>query len=60
MADIDSRICHPGGAKVLDALEEALDRERGGLVRRAAPVWRDYGNMSAATVMFSRSLNPSP
>ncbi|MBL8666146.1 MAG: type III polyketide synthase [Rhodospirillales bacterium] len=51
MADIDTWICHPGGAKVLDALEEALDRERGGLVH-ARSVLRDYGNMSAATVMF--------
>ena len=51
MADIDAWICHPGGAKVLDALEDALDRQRGDLTH-ARSVLRDYGNMSAATVMF--------
>lgn len=51
VADIDAWICHPGGAKVLDALEDALDRQRGDLTH-ARSVLRDYGNMSAATVMF--------
>ena len=49
--DIDSFICHPGGAKVLDALEVAFDLPAGGLEHSRA-VLRDYGNMSAATVMF--------
>jgi alkylresorcinol/alkylpyrone synthase len=49
--DIDRFICHPGGAKVLDALEGAFDLESGALVD-ARVVLRDYGNMSAATVMF--------
>ena len=51
LADIDSFVCHPGGAKVIDALEEAYDLRRGGLEHSRA-VLRDYGNMSAATVFF--------
>ena len=41
----------PGGAKVLDALEDAFELQRGDLVE-SREVLRDYGNMSAATVMF--------
>lgn len=48
---IDCFICHPGGAKVLDALEHALECGPAGL-RLSREVLRDYGNMSAATVMF--------
>jgi len=51
LGDIDRFICHPGGAKVIAALERAfalhqgtLDHERG--------VIADYGNMSAPTVLF--------
>jgi len=43
--------CHPGGAKVLDALEDALDLPRGGLEDSRA-ILRDYGNMSAVTALF--------
>jgi len=51
LSDIDEFVCHPGGAKVLDALEDAFELQHGGLdVSRG--VLRDYGNMSAATVMF--------
>jgi alkylresorcinol/alkylpyrone synthase len=50
-ADIDSFICHPGGAKVLDALEVALDVEPGRLAI-SRDILRRYGNMSAATIMF--------
>jgi len=49
--DIDDFICHPGGAKVIDALEDAYGLARGGLAQCRA-VLRDHGNMSAATVMF--------
>jgi len=49
--NVDHFVCHPGGAKVLDALEEAFGLSRGGLVHSRA-VLRDYGNMSAATVIF--------
>jgi alkylresorcinol/alkylpyrone synthase len=44
-------VCHPGGAKVLTALEEAFHLAEGALAD-ARGVLRDYGNMSAATVMF--------
>lgn len=44
-------LSHPGGAKVLDALEEILDLPSGGLVH-SRQVLRSFGNMSAATVLF--------
>ena len=49
--DLAGVVCHPGGAKVLDALEEAFRLPPGGL-SIARGVLRDYGNMSAATVLF--------
>ena len=51
LADIDEFVCHPGGTKVLDALEQAFGLPPQGLVRPRA-VLREFGNMSAATVMF--------
>jgi len=51
LKDIDAFACHPGGAKVLDALEDALTLPRGAL-EESRTVLRDYGNMSAATAMF--------
>jgi alkylresorcinol/alkylpyrone synthase len=48
---VNAFACHPGGAKVLDALEDALDLQRGGLAESRS-VLRDYGNMSAATALF--------
>lgn len=48
---IDRFALHPGGAKVLDALEAALDLAPGALEDSRA-VLRDFGNMSAATVLF--------
>jgi alkylresorcinol/alkylpyrone synthase len=51
LRDIDAFLCHPGGAKVLDALEIAYEVEPGRLLT-SREVLRDYGNMSAATVMF--------
>jgi len=50
-AEVDAFACHPGGAKVLDALEDALDMPRGGL-EDSRSILRDYGNMSAVTVLF--------
>ena len=44
-------ICHPGGAKVVDAIEEALHLEQGSLDHERN-VLRDYGNMSAPTALF--------
>lgn len=51
LRDVDRFVCHPGGAKVLDALETAFELAPGTL-RDARDVLRDYGNMSAATVLF--------
>ncbi len=51
LRDIDRFICHPGGAKVLSAFEEAF-RLPDGALADARGVLRDYGNMSAATVLF--------
>jgi alkylresorcinol/alkylpyrone synthase len=51
LADIRAFICHPGGAKVIDAIEEAFSLEPGALGLARATL-RDYGNMSAATVLF--------
>lgn len=48
---VDRFICHPGGAKVLDALEDALGLPAGALVEERA-VLHDHGNMSAPTVLF--------
>ena len=50
-ADISGFLCHPGGAKVLDAIEDALGLAQGSLAH-SRDVLRRFGNMSAATVMF--------
>jgi len=50
-AEIDRVVCHPGGTKVLAAIEAALALEAGSLdIERG--VMRDFGNMSAPTVLF--------
>lgn len=49
--DIDGVVAHPGGAKVVDALEEVFEFPQGALAH-AREVLRDHGNMSAATVLF--------
>ncbi len=51
IGDVGRFVCHPGGAKVIAALEGAFGLEEGALCV-ARGVLRDYGNMSAATVMF--------
>lgn len=51
LSTIDAFACHPGGAKVLDALEDALELQRGDL-EGSRGVLRDYGNMSAGTALF--------
>jgi alkylresorcinol/alkylpyrone synthase len=48
---IDRFCCHPGGVKVIDAIETALHLNQGEL-NLEREVLRDYGNMSAPTVMF--------
>lgn len=49
--DIDRLCCHPGGVKVIDAIETALHLNQGEL-NLEREVLNDYGNMSAPTVMF--------
>ena len=51
VADIDRFVCHPGGPKVLDAFEQVFGLPLGAL-SDARGVLRDYGNMSAASVLF--------
>lgn len=56
--DIARFVCHPGGAKVIEALEEAFGLAPGTMAEGRA-VLREFGNMSAATIMFvlRRSLD---
>jgi alkylresorcinol/alkylpyrone synthase len=49
--DIDRFCCHPGGVKVIDAIETALQLNQGEL-NLEREVLHDYGNMSAPTVLF--------
>jgi alkylresorcinol/alkylpyrone synthase len=51
LSDIGGFACHPGGAKVLDALENAMDMQRGDL-KESRSVLREFGNMSAVTALF--------
>ena len=48
---VDRFICHPGGAKVIAALERALSLDQGALDHER-DVIADFGNMSAPTVLF--------
>ena len=49
--DIEHYLVHPGGTRVLDALEDVLNLEPGGLVV-PREVLREFGNMSSVTVLF--------
>jgi alkylresorcinol/alkylpyrone synthase len=51
VGEIDRFICHPGGAKVISALESALSLHQGALDHEREVI-ADYGNMSAPTVLF--------
>jgi len=51
LSDIDLFACHPGGAKVLDALEDTFGLARSDLALSAS-ILRDFGNMSSPTVLF--------
>ena len=51
LEDIRHPVIHPGGAKVLDAFEEVLGLEPGGL-DISREVLREHGNMSSVTVLF--------
>ena len=48
---IDRLCCHPGGVKVIDAIERSLNLPQGAL-NLEREVLRDFGNMSAPTVLF--------
>ena len=48
---VDRFCCHPGGVKVIDAIETALELQVGTLDLER-DVLRDCGNMSAPTVLF--------
>jgi alkylresorcinol/alkylpyrone synthase len=50
-ADIERLCCHPGGVKVIDAIEKALALA-GGELDLEREVLREFGNMSAPTVLF--------
>src|SRR5918995_1435259 len=50
-ASVDRFTCHPGGAKVITALEATLRLDQGTLDHERA-VLEEYGNMSAPTVLF--------
>ncbi len=49
--DVDRFACHPGGAKVIDALESALIVNRGTLDHERN-VLSEFGNMSSPTALF--------
>jgi alkylresorcinol/alkylpyrone synthase len=50
--DVGRYVCHPGGGRVVDAVELALKLRRGTLDHERE-VLREYGNMSAPTVLFA-------
>ena len=49
--EIDRYVCHPGGAKVVEAIEGALHLPSGSLDAERETL-REAGNMSAPTVLF--------
>ena len=51
IADVDRFICHPGGRKVVSALEHALSLGYGSLDHERE-VLASHGNMSSPTVLF--------
>jgi alkylresorcinol/alkylpyrone synthase len=51
LEDIGQFICHPGGAKVINAIEAAFSLDQGTL-EHERQIIADYGNMSAPTALF--------
>ncbi len=51
LADITTFVCHPGGPKVLEALEEALELPADALELTWRSL-REVGNLSSASVLF--------
>ncbi len=56
MEDVDRFICHPGGAKVIVALERALSLPQG-MLQHERDTLSEYGNMSAPTALFVLDRN---
>jgi len=51
LSDIKNFVCHPGGIKVIEALEDVFGLDSGGL-DISRDILKNFGNMSAATVLF--------
>ncbi len=51
LGDIDNFTFHPGGARVIQALESAFELQQGAL-QNERKILAGFGNMSAPTVMF--------
>ena len=51
MADIGAWVAHPGGPRILDAVERSLELPESAL-RVSRQVLNDHGNMSSPTVLF--------
>lgn len=51
VSEVDRFICHPGGVKVMEALEGALELGQGALDHEREVLAR-HGNMSAPTVLY--------
>ncbi len=51
ISEIDRFVCHPGGTKVLQAIERCLELQPDSLDEERE-VLRNFGNMSAPTVLF--------
>jgi alkylresorcinol/alkylpyrone synthase len=49
--DLAFWLVHPGGPRVLEAVEQSFDIPRAALAH-SWEVWREYGNMSSATALF--------
>lgn len=50
-SNIEGYLCHPGGAKVVDALEACFKLPHGSM-HHARETLRQHGNMSSVTVLF--------
>ena len=52
LADVDYFVSHPGGAKVISALEEIFGCVNGAMTD-SREILAEFGNMSAPTVLFA-------
>jgi alpha-pyrone synthase len=51
VSDVKSWAVHPGGPRILDAVEEALQLD-GSALRTSRQILADFGNMSSPTILF--------